>query len=543
MPPEVRRIRRLAAAAIRARRPIDLVAANLARLDWAAPQGRTGKTTDRLLTLMAVDADWRSGHRSSPGKAAAAVILGRSPESIRRHWRIMESAGCQEATDYGSHLSTSEHDESGVCRCHGAARGRELAAGDRWCYWRTRNEWTITMPSWMTAEILEEYRPRALALLEELAGDEGQAVVMADADAGIVWPLDMADLDAQAPPVADEPVTVEGQYHEPDPQPVAWPTQLPEPPVADEPDVVEPVDKTRSSQGFLVPSTVGGSLVGLVSAECNYSYIRLSPKNFKSVAASRRQQLQEIPRVRDKSKPRIPGRPASPAGLTLARELRARARDPRVATRLPWLARGRDAAALAAASARRAEAGWTARDIELEIRTVEAARRERTPSYAPPRFPRQPVRYYAAALAEGTSPLDVPPTQAASATVEAERATARDRRAVEAAKYDAGRVTAAAARGGTGHQAARAAAGHRRAVRTGHHDPVAAEAARRARSTQAPVPTTADPITAPTAAPGCAACHDTGPDVRVRRVPGRTTAPLCDMCAGFLGRHHHGITG
>lgn len=540
LPLAVRRLPRLAAAAIRAHRPVDLLAANLAQLDWAAPKGRTAKTTDRLLTVMVVDADWRSGRRSSPGKNDAAVAIGRSPESVRRHSRLLEAAGCARLTDFGSHLTTGEHDESGVCRCHGADDGRTLAEGERWCHWRTRNEWTVVMPVGITEEILAEYRPYALQLLRALAGAAAaEPVVVADADAGIVWPLDMADLDADAPPAEDEPAPIaEGQDHEPG-VPVDWWMQLPEPP-AETPVPVAPVDKTPSSQRFLAPSTGGGPML-LASAECNYSYIRLSPKKSKSDAASRRQQLQEIPRTRDKSNPRIPGRPANPAGLTLARELRARARNPRIDSALPWLGRGRDAAALAAAAAKRAEAGWTARDIELEIRAVEEARRDRIPNYVPPKFPRQPVRYFAQALAEGTSPLETPPSAAAALTVSAERADDRRRRSKEAAEAAAAQAVTASARGGAGHQAARGVAAAVKTAKRGHHDPVAAEAARRARSsTTAPGPSPAAPITAPPAEPECSACHQPEPDVRPRRVPGRTSeAPLCGMCAGFLAQNHY----
>lgn len=159
-PDRVALLRRQAAAAVVAGRPVAWLALVLYGLQLYAPKGRSA-TTGRVAALMAVTADFGSGRRARPGRVLSAEVLNCSERTIERHWRLLEGLGVAVLTVAGTQLSPDR-------------RAEVDADPDERTRWRDRQEWHLVLPAW-ASDLTPETGPdlvaceqRAVELLEEL---------------------------------------------------------------------------------------------------------------------------------------------------------------------------------------------------------------------------------------------------------------------------------------------------------------------------------------------------------------------------------------
>lgn len=174
-----RRLVQQAPAAIRAQRPVYLLAAAMTRLRRLRPRGWAAYSSDRVLAALVVSADWRSGARSRPGRTDTAVLAGVSTRTVVRQWRVLEAAGLIERATDGTRLSSADHDAlvdtGAMCTCGMSAA--EAAAwrcdhpGQATCRRRDRAEFFIVSPARMgltDEDITEEALKEATELLAQL---------------------------------------------------------------------------------------------------------------------------------------------------------------------------------------------------------------------------------------------------------------------------------------------------------------------------------------------------------------------------------------
>lgn len=463
---------------MRADLPVEWLTWLLYGIEAYRPKGAS-PVTGRAGSLMAVTASWASGAYARPGRFFSASALDCAERTIERHWRIIEGLGLAVVTVRGQWLS--------------AERRREvLARPDETDRWRDRQEWTLTTPAWAAEvaadpevqDVLDRCRAAAIELLRELTRVVEHRTRRA-ASPGRTGPTSAA-----ARCGARGALT--------------------------RPRLARPVDNRPT--GLLGPSfRVAPSAVGLGSNYSSSLRVVLRPKGRKKPLLKGATSSHSPTRSGSRGR-RAGSRPEVPrAAAVLARALLTRGR-------LPWLVRS-PRYMLEATVRRFALAGWTPQDVECA-----AQNRLKELGYSPPQRVERPASYLAWLL--NSADISMPPAQARTAD-ELRRKDERHAEVAVARHAAAAREAAATeARGGAGHQAARAAlAGiSRRGTRRPADDPIQAAVARAQARDAARAGYPEQPgIDEIHHDRECAGCRTLSPEVLVRTALPRPT-PLCPSC-------------